>query len=208
MTRNQRKSVSLPVPSTLATTDDVGDLMRDRKTRVMVSAGGRDRGPKVAKSQRQIERVDIQYEDQKTRATVTRVVDTLGGLFQKGSITEAAYHAGLRFQDDFDMSHWESIPASRYDGMPASGRASSDPDRPQAVIDARTAVGDALKAAGGPGSACGIALWWILGMRWSLRQIAQREAVSRVEVWTGILIGALGVLEMHYQDVAYRARRH
>jgi hypothetical protein len=206
MARAGAKAVALPRPSTISGFDDVGDLRRDPKSRVLVSAGGRDRGPKAAKAQRSTERVDIQYGEEKTRATVTRVVDTLGGMHAKGSISDQLYEAGLRFQDDFDRSHWESMPSMRLDGMPPGGRVSSDPHRPIEVIDARSAGDRAMRALGGPGSPCGIAVWWILGMRWSIRQVAQREPVSRIEVWTGTLIGALGVLESHYQDVGYRRR--
>ena len=196
--RRAAKVISLPKPSTLANDDEVGDLRRDPKSRVSISAGGRDRGPKAAKAQRSTERTDIHYEDQKTLSVVTRVVDTLGSLYKNGSITESQYKAGIRFQDGFDMGNWEPMPAMRFDGMPSSGRSSSDPHRPQSIVDARKLTIDAMKALGGQGSPCGICAWWILGMRWSIRQVAQREVVNRVEVWTGTLIGALGVLESHY----------
>jgi hypothetical protein len=211
-----KPSSNLPRPSSVDfAPDDVPDLIRDRKSHVVVSAGGRDRGPQIKRGPRggkrlvhdTVERVDIQYEQQKTNVTVTRLVDTLASLYRKESITDAQYIAGKRFQDAFDLGHLEQMPAMRFDGMPSSGKKSSDPDKPQRVIDARTEIFDAMKAMGGWGSPCGIATWWILGMRWSIRQVAQRETVNRIEVWTGTLIGALGVLESHYQDIGYRSAR-
>jgi hypothetical protein len=147
------------------------------------------------------ERVEVDYEDLKHPITVTRVVDTLSALYRKGTINSDQFRAGKRFQDAFDAAHMESAPTMRFDGLPASGRASSDPHRPAMLIDARTEVYAAMSALGGWKGSCGVVAQWAIGMRWSLRQLAEREAVKRVDVWTGVLIGALDILSMHYQEV-------
>lgn len=210
------KKSSLPRPSIVdAIMDDVPDLCRDSKSLVVVSAGGRDRGPMVARGpgggkrlvHGDIERVEVQYEQDRQPQTVTRLVDTLAALYRKGTVTEAMLIAGKRFQDDFDNAHMESMPSMRMDGMPSSGKSSSDPHRTPSIIDARTNVFAAMNALGGFKGPCGIVAEWVLGKRWSLRQLAERETVKRVAVWTGTLTGALGVLEAHYQSVDNSRRR-
>jgi hypothetical protein len=60
----------------------------------------------------------------------------------------------------------------------------------------------ALTAVGGIASPAGSCLWHVLGCEWSVRQWAQREGwggrrVSE-EIASGVLVGALGVLQAHY----------
>ena len=179
--------------------DDVLDVYRDKMTKVAVSAGGRDTGPDSAKAHRKT-RVEFDEVDGK-RAKVNRVIDTLGQMKTRGTITEAMYKAGIAFQLDFDIGQWESMPSMRFDGMPRSGKANGMVSLQ--VIDARGAVLDAIAALGGAKSPCGIAVWWVIGMRWSIKQLVNERndknlANARHETITGTLIGALGMLAVHY----------
>lgn len=201
---NARQAVTLPRPSTIDQMADVADLMRDPKSHVIVSAGGRDRGPEIKRGpgggrrpvHAQIERIEVSYEDDKQPHTVTRVVDTLSMMRNKGTLTKDQYGAGFRFQEAFDLASLVRSSGMRFDGMPPGGSGAGD--LPAAMMDARDEVFAAMKALGGHQTACGIAAWWILGVRWSLRSVAEREVVKNYQLWTGILIATLDMLDAHY----------
>jgi len=191
------------IPQTL---EDVPDLVPDPKSGVLISAGGRDKGPNVGKRLvHDTEIMEVSYEQEKRPQAVSRIVDTLSSLHRAKTILDAPYVAGKRFQEAFDRAALEKCAGMRFDGLP--GGNSSDPSRPQAVIDARREVFDAMDALGGYKSSCGIAAFWIIGMRWSIRQVAEREPVKRVHVWTGVLMGSLDVLDAFYEQRDNRSRR-
>lgn len=202
---NARQAVTLPRPSTIDQALDVADLMRDPKSHVIVSAGGRDRGPEIKRGpgggrrpvHAHIERIEVSYEDDKQPHTVTRVVDALSMMRNKGTLTKDQFAAGIRFQEAFDLAGLVRSTGMRFDGMPPGGSGAGD--LPARVVDARNEVFAAMKALGGYQTACGIAAQWILGMRWSLRSIAEREAHKNHNVWTGILVGTLDILDAHYE---------
>lgn len=202
---NVSRAVHLPRPSIVdVAIHDVPDLIRDERSGVIVSAGNRDRGPEVRRGPKggkrpvhaHVERVEVSYEEDKTPHTVTRVVDTLAMMRNKGTLTKDQYGAGVRFQDAFDLANLVRSSGMRFDGMPPGCGGAGD--LPAAVMDARNEVFAAMKSLGGQKTACGIAAWWILGMRWSLRSVAEREVVKNYQVWTGILVSTLDILDMHY----------
>jgi len=197
----------LPRPSTVdAQFDDIPDLMRDREG-VIVSAGGRDKGPSIKRGpgggKRPIHdtQVDeIQYEKEKHKHYVNKVVDPLRDLHRRGSIDDAQFEAGVIFQDDFDRAHWHSSGGMRFDMMPPSGKISNDDGRTDSVIDARDKVIGAITAVGGESSIGGRVLWWVVGMRRSINDLAADDNRNRM-VLRGALEGALSVLKTRYQRI-------
>lgn len=204
------KKSALPRPSIVdAILDDIPDLMRDGASHVVVSAGGRDRGPTVARGPGggkrlvydAVERVDVQYEQEKQPQTITRKVDPLRDLHKRGALgknEDSLLIAGLRFQDDFDRAHFGSSSGMRFDMMPASGKVNTDGGRTDNVVDARNATLDAMIAVGGPDSIGGMAVWQIVGHRKTLREMSRNNGTPDV-LWKGALLAALGSLERHYE---------
>jgi len=172
---------------------DVLDLYRDKMTTVVVSAGGRDTGPTEAAAHRKTRSETIEHE--KKRIKVSRVVDTLGQMKARGDINDAMYQAGIKFQLGFDVGQWESMPISRYDGMPRSGKGG---DISLQIFNARTRILDAVERLGGFESPCGIAVWYAIGMRYSINQLAKDQKKETRDEWKGALKGALQILAVHY----------
>ena len=178
--------------------DQAIDLRRDRSSGVVVSVGGRDQGPVIADQHRTLRRDMVEVDGKQVKAT--RNVDVLKQKHAAGDITNAMYKAGIKFQVDFDTGAWDAMPGSRYDGMPRSGGSPGSVSLQ--VVDARTETLKAIDALGGFGSPCAVAVWWIVGQRWSISQLAgqpdKNMGISRHETLTGTLLGGLGVLAVHY----------
>ena len=190
---NGLKVSAVAVSAKRAKVVDVLDVFRDKMTLVEVSAGGRDTGPDAAKAHRRT-RVEFDEVDGK-RTKVTRVIDTLGQMHGRGTITDAMYKAGVAFQLAFDVGQWESMPSMRFDGMPRSGKGGGVSMQ---IVEARTATLAAMHALGGFRSPCGIAVWWVVGMRWSFLELEQNDTNMSRKNWQGTLIGALHILAVHY----------
>lgn len=209
--RRARAPVVLPRPSTLDMLDDVPDLIRDPSSHVVISAGGRDQGPSIRRGpnggKRQVhdnlETADVQYEDDKHQHRVSRKVDVLRDMHRREVITDAMLADGIRFQTDFDCAHYESTSCMRYDGLPASGRVASDGGRTDAVVAARTAVREAVKAMGGLGSMGAVALVSVVGERKSFREMS-RDNGEHLSMWKGATLTALSVLALHYESLGYK----
>lgn len=214
MSNRGKNSPSLPKPSTIGESDDVIDLCRDKKSHVMVSAGGRDKGPMVRRGPNlgkravhsNVEAIEVQYEDDRSPHRVTRIVDPLRDLHKRDIITDALLGAGIRFQDDFDRSHWHSGGGMRFDGLTASGKVSSEGGRTDTVVEARRATCDALAALGGSATIGGIALWNIVGLRKTFREMG-RENKDHHTMWKGAILSALGTLNAHYEAMGYVRNR-
>ena len=189
---NKALKVDADRPAVRRVVADVLDLYRDKMTMIEMSAGGRDLGTAEAMAKRKV-RTEFTDLDGK-RAKVTRIVDTLGQLHARGRIGDGMHKAGVAFQLDFDVARWEAMPIGRYDGMP---RSSGTGGVSLQIVEARTATLMALDALGGSMSPCGIAVWWILGARYSINELAGETEKTRDE-WKGALIGGLGVLAKHY----------
>lgn len=202
--------------------EDVPDLIRDDKSNVLVSAGGRDRGPLVGKRVvHETELSEIQYESDKRPHPVARVVDPLRELYRNDSISEELFLSGIRFQDDFDRARLSSPSASRLDGLPASGRIASDGGRTESIIAARTAVYEAFKSVGGIDSTGGKVLWQVVGLRKTMSELVRADipkpdedakfAVRKLtytrDMYKGALIVALETIGKHYEGLGYKRRR-
>lgn len=128
-----------------------------------------------------------------------RSVDTLAHMLRRQSITPAMRQAGDDFRAQFARAALDPLRAPDLRRTPQRGR-SLEPSEQQ--VEARKRVWRALTAVGGIASPAGSCIWHVLGCEWSLRQWALREGwagrpVSE-ETASGVLVGALGVLQALY----------
>lgn len=217
--RRVRAPIVLPRPSTLDMLDDVPDLIRDPASYVVVSAGGRDQGPSIRRGpnggKRQVhdnlETAEVQYEDDKHQHRVSRKVDVLRDMFARGALSRdekvaaALFADGLRFQDTFDKSHWGSSGGMRFDNMPASGKVSTEGGRTDTIIAARWEIMDAIEFLGGSATIGAIAMWQIVGLRKTFREMSRDEG-DHLSMWKGAMISALGSLGAYYDRKGYDRR--
>src|SRR6058998_1033999 len=132
-----------------------------------------------------------------------RVVDTLALMERRGSITAGMRQAGEDFRARFAVAQLDPLRAPDLSRPRERGASRFKADEPGMRIErAREAVWRAIQAVGGPSSPAGSCLWhvvgweqslkeWALGQGWSGRRVSQETA-------SGILIAALGALEMHF----------
>jgi hypothetical protein len=135
-----------------------------------------------------------------------RAVDTLAAMERRGSITAAMRQAAEDFRTRFVTAQLDPLRALDYsrprDGR--NGRSRGSAGEPGLRVEsAREHVWRAVVAVGGPGSPGGSCLWHVVGWErslkeWALEQGWNGRRVSQ-ETASGILIGALGALETHYQ---------
>jgi hypothetical protein len=128
-----------------------------------------------------------------------RVVDTLGMMLRKGTITPAMRQAADDFHALFVVASLETLHAVDLLRAPQPFRE-LPPSLRQA--EARKKVWAALKALGGGASPAGSCVWHVVGCEWSLKQWALRTGWGgrplSQEAASGVLVGALGVLQAHY----------
>lgn len=210
----------LPRPSTIDIIDEVGDLIRDPTSHVIISAGGRDQGPMIKRGpnggKRQVHgdlsSDEIQYEQDKHQHRVNRKIDGLRDMFNRGSLSRdekiaaALFADGLRFQDTFDKSHWGSSGGMRFDNMPASGKVSTEGGRTDTIVSARREIMDAIDFLGGSATIGAIAMWQIVGLRKTFREMA-RDNGDHLSMWKGAMISALGSLGAYYDRLGYDRRK-
>jgi hypothetical protein len=132
-----------------------------------------------------------------------RAVDTLALMERRGSITPGMRQAGEDFRARFALAHLDPLRALDLSHLRLGERGSRPGnDAPSARIEAaRTAVWRAVQAVGGIASPAGSCLWHVLGWERSLKEWALEQGWSgrRVsqEAASGILVAALGALEVH-----------
>ena len=129
-----------------------------------------------------------------------RTVDTLALMLRNGSITGAMHDAGQQFSQDFARAFGSGVASPKLDGLP--GGTAPGQMMVEKNAGAARAVREALDAVGGSGSPAGSALWYVAGLRqsvreWALRQGWAGKAISLHEA-KGILIAGLGVLARYY----------
>lgn len=129
-----------------------------------------------------------------------RIVDTLGTMLRRGTITSPMYDAGTRFAEDFYSAGLEGTRAIDY-GSAGGGSASTD-SMTERVAMAQHRVGKALDAVGGIESLGGSLLWHVVGQGMSLREwircsLWNRRRLDIREV-RGVMIVAMQVLAAHY----------
>src|SRR5712691_6346524 len=133
-----------------------------------------------------------------------RAVDTLAAMERRGSITTGMRQAGEDFRARFAVAQLDPLRAPDLsrpgDSGPSWFRTADGPG--SRIEGAREAVWRAILTAGGIGSPAGSCLWHVVGWEQSLKEWALERGWSgrRVsqEAASGILIAALGALEMHF----------
>ena len=143
-----------------------------------------------------------------------RAVDTLMIMQRRGSITAGMRQAGEDFRARFTVAQLDPLRALDLSHL-RLGDAGPRPDRdgPGLRIEAaRRTVWRAIQAAGGIASPAGSCLWHVLGWERSLKEWALEQGWSgrRVsqEAASGILVAALGALEVHFGTPQTLANSH
>jgi hypothetical protein len=132
-----------------------------------------------------------------------RAVDTLAAMERRGSITGGMRQAGEDFRARFAVAQLDPLRAPDWSRLRERGASRFKADEPGMRIErARETVWRAIQAVGGPVSPAGSCLWHVVGWEQSLKEWALEQGWSgrRVsqETASGILIAALGALEMHF----------
>jgi len=134
-----------------------------------------------------------------------RAVDTLTIMELRGSITAGMRQAGEDFRHRFALAQLDPLRALDLSRLSLGDKPSRRGDHAPGLRAeaARTAVWRAVHAVGGIASPAGSCLWHVVGWERSLKEWAQEQgwAGRRVsqEAASGILIAALGALEMHFR---------
>ncbi|MGH7075445.1 MAG: hypothetical protein ACREFD_14745 [Stellaceae bacterium] len=165
-------------------------------------AGNEIEGPTPERlAQGGIERLEHAIADDEGRpARPYRGLDTIALMLRRQTISPAMYQAAEDFRVLF---HRASLDPLR---VPDLGRIRGG-TRPSAAplslrqADARSRVWAALVALGGIASPAGSCVWHVVGCEWRLKDWALRQGwagrtVSQ-EAASGVLVGALGMLEAH-----------
>lgn len=127
-----------------------------------------------------------------------RSVDWLALMARRGVVTEPMRAAGERFSDDFRLALLDPVRAVRLD-RPRIQTGTPSHDLSDGVLGARRRVAGARRALGGAGSPCERAAWHVLGFGHSVAEWCRADGGRmRADTAKGILVGALGVLAVHY----------
>lgn len=117
---------------------------------------------------------------------------------RRGSITAGMRAAGERFRRDFRSAALDPLRAANLTRIPGS----TGGDMTERGVAAKEHVWRAVCAVGGLASAGGACVWHVVGLEATLKEWALSRGWAgrpiREEIASGILIGALGVLEEHY----------
>ncbi|MBV9552547.1 MAG: hypothetical protein JO032_07140 [Alphaproteobacteria bacterium] len=133
-----------------------------------------------------------------------RAVDTLALMERRGSITAGMRQAGEDFRRRFALAQLDPLRALDLARLRLGEKRAPRGDAAPGlrVEAARLSVWRAVKAVGGIASPAGSCLWHVVGWERSLKEWALEQgwAGRRVsqEAASGILIAALGALEMHF----------
>ena len=133
-----------------------------------------------------------------------RAVDTLAIMQRRGSITAGMRQAGEDFRAHFALAQLDPLRALDLSHLRLGEHSvRAEGNSPGLRIEAaRAAVWRAVQAVGGIASPAGSCLWHVLGWERSLKEWALQRGWSgrRVsqEAASGVLIAALGALEMHF----------
>lgn len=127
-----------------------------------------------------------------------RGVDWLSLMARRGVVTEPMREAGERFADDFRLALLDPVRAVRLD-RPRMQTGGTPQDPSDGVLGARRRIAGAQRALGGAGSPCERAAWHVLGFGRTVAEWCRADGGRmRADTAKGILVGALGVLAVHY----------
>ena len=132
-------------------------------------------------------------------ASPFRAIGTLAQMESRGSITARMRQAGEQFHVDFIIAGLEPLRAADMGRLPGTGGKHPHPVR---QLNARQRVWEAVVSLGGIASPAGCCAWHVLGRETPVKDWAMREGWRGRPIGektaAGILIGALGVLILHY----------
>jgi hypothetical protein len=121
-----------------------------------------------------------------------------GRASANGTITPQMNEAGQIFRTLFRSAALDSIATSQLIRLAGA----TNDDMPNRQIDARRRIANAIDALGGHDSPSGSCVWFVVGLEFSVREWAMRQGwagrVVHGPVGQGILVGALGMLAMHF----------
>lgn len=128
-----------------------------------------------------------------------QVLDTLARLLRANTISPTMRQAGEEFHTEFVIAGLDGLKASDIGRAPGSAQGGGLPFR---LVASREKIYVALVALGGINSPAGCCAWHVLGRQstiegWALSE-SWRNRPLRPQVATGILVSALGVLELHF----------
>lgn len=129
-----------------------------------------------------------------------RCVDTLGAMFNKGTISAAMLRAGRRLASDFQVAQLDPIRAQDYSQQRCGASMGGTSEM---VQDAKNRVYEAMESMGGASTPCGSAAWFIIGCgmtitEWARRQVLGKGASLDTVAARGVLVGSLGALDAYY----------
>lgn len=128
-----------------------------------------------------------------------RAEDTLARMQRQGTITAEMRQAGDDFHAVFVLAQLDPLAAPDLRRVPQGVRELPLAARAE---EARRKIWSALKVLGGPASPAGACIWHVVGCGWTLKEWSLRAGwgghVLTQESASGILVGALGVLQAFY----------
>jgi len=147
-----------------------------------------------------IERAAQVIADEQGRvARPYRAPDTLTILLRKSRITPEMHQAGEDFHALFTTANFQGLRAADLNRLPDGVR---ELPLTLAQTEARKKVWEALKTLGGLAAPAGSCVWHVVGCEWTLKDWALRQGWNgrhySQEAASGILLGALGVLQAHF----------
>lgn len=132
-----------------------------------------------------------------------RTVDILASLHKSGKISGEMRQAGNDFRNLFDIANLDPLQAADVARPMVSGRRKLSAVLNGKTEDARTEVHNAINAVGGYRSDAGNLIINVIGWGWSIKQWSRERSRTTRPVHeqeaSGILQGALGVLEVHFE---------
>jgi hypothetical protein len=130
-----------------------------------------------------------------------RAVDTLAVMERRGSITAGMRKAGEHFRHLFRLAGLDPLHAASFVRVRVSTGARGD-DPTERILAAKEKLWRAICAVGGLASAGGACLWHVVGLEQTLKEWAIEHAWNGRPIGeersSGILIAALGALEVHF----------
>ena len=133
--------------------------------------------------------------------TVSRTLDLMATMLQRGSITPQQAAAGRRFRTLFEVAGLQTLRAKDISKPPGTHGGEPLADR---TITARQVIGEAIESLGGHGTPTASAAWHVLGSGKTVKEWAHGYRLPgdhgsdgkqmQEEIARGVLISALGLL--------------
>jgi hypothetical protein len=141
------------------------------------------------------------------RAMVWQGLGTIEAMLVRGSITQGMHAAGSYFHDQFRLAGLDAMWSADPTRTPVQLTSGGVWGAGGGSEMARLQVISALDALGGVKSPCGSCAWHVLGCEMSLTRfsLTAQWAARRIDkvAASGVLIGALAILEAHWAPAGY-----